>query len=220
MTGTTHKIGGLTFGLLFMSLNLYLPSMPFVLFSIFTPVFLIGCILGALIPDIDSPKSTISRMLWFVAWPIWLVQSIIRKIFKNKKSEFAKNVCRTVGHRGIAHWLSLSLLYLLIIIAIAKLKMFIGYFSFEIVFEICIYFLYGTGVGYLSHIVLDEFNVTALPLLAPLSFKRTKTIFSVVTTGKHKRKKDLFTTSTSENIFIIILLIINLSLLYYLISGI
>ena len=219
MTGCTHKIGGFTFGLLFISLNLHLPMMPIVLFSYLTPGFLIGCILGALFADIDSPKSTISRLFWFIAWPIWVVQWIIRKIFGKGKSKFAKNICKTVNHRGIAHWLIIALAYITIIIVIAKFKIFSQLFTFETFFEITLYFIYGTAVGHLSHIVLDSFNDRGIALFAPFSFKRIS--FAKIVTGTRKTKKNIFgrrtiyTDSKSENKFINILLLIITCLLAY-----
>lgn len=213
MTGSTHKIGGFTFGLIFITFNLYMPTLPIMFISVLSPFFLIGCILGALFPDIDSPMSTISRLLWFIAWPIWLFQKIIRFIFKKGKSKFAKNICKTVGHRGIAHWISLALVYIVAIYLLYLNVEFRNLFTFEIFFECVSAFIYGTAIGNLSHIVLDSFNDTGIPLLAPLSFKRIS--FAKVVTGKKKRKKSIFTDSLSENIFIIILLIICLSLLIY-----
>lgn len=214
MTGSTHKIGGFTFGMLFITLNLYLPTMPIVLFSVLTPVFLTGCILGALFPDIDHPQSTISRYLWFIAWPIWVTQSIIKGIFKNKKSTFAKNICKTVGHRGIAHWLMLAIPYLVIIVLIATFSTnFRSMFSLDICFQLIAYFLYGTAVGNFSHIILDAFNDRGIALFAPFSFKRFH--FARVKTGHRLNKHTIFTTSTSENVFIIILLLICVALIAY-----
>ena len=210
MTGSTHKIGGFTFSLLFLWINAYLQILPIAFISIYTPFFMVGCILGALFPDIDHPKATISRYLWPIAWPIYLTQKIIRAIFKKKKTQFAKNICSTVGHRGIAHWMTIAVAYMFLILCL--LVYIRGYITLDITFSIVSFFLIGTTVGNVSHVVLDLFNETGLPLFAPFSFKRIH--LANVKTGTRKSKKTIFTTSPSENIFILILLGITIFLIY------
>lgn len=211
MTGPTHKIGGFSFGLFFLLINSYVHFLPLAFQSIYMPFFIIGCVLGALFPDIDSPKSTISKYLWIVAWPIWLTQKIIKKLLGKKKSRLARNVCKTVGHRGIAHWLTLALAYIALILYIMNNETIKNMFTLEIGFFIFIYFIFGTAIGNLSHIVLDSFNKTGLPLLAPFTFKRFH--FANVSTGTRLNKRTIFTTSPSENAFIVILLIVTIGLI-------
>ena len=211
MMGTTHKMGGFLFGLIVIAFGLYLPTLPISVFSIYAPIFLVGCVFGALFPDIDSPKSTISRMIWPIAWPIWIFQKVIRVIFSKKKSKFAKNICKTVGHRGIAHWLILGIIYLLIVAAISfMLKDVVDSKTTKgLSIYMLLYFFYGVTIGNISHIILDTFNTTGIPLFAPFSFKRIH--FANVSTGSRKNKFGLnkfFTTSKSENLTIVIIMIL------------
>lgn len=232
MTGSTHKIGGFTFGLFCLTFNLFLPTVPVLTYVITIPSFLIGCIIGALFPDFDSPNSTISRLLWFIAWPLWVLQWIIKKtmkllefivskIFKGRENKkirnyfkaFAKNTTKAVGHRGFTHWLSLGIVYYIILLIASLIPTFQDKFSFYFCFELVVYFIYGTIIGDISHIVLDSFNDRGVALLAPFSFKRFH--FAKVKTGHRLSKKTIFTTSKSENVFIVILLAICLSLIVF-----
>ena len=84
MMGRTHKVGGAVGGLAILNtLNLC----NVVVNPVFVGIpFIAGNYIGALIPDFDQRKSTISRYLWPFVWPIWLLQSILNLIFKNSKT--------------------------------------------------------------------------------------------------------------------------------------
>jgi inner membrane protein len=102
---------------------------------------------GSILPDIDHPTSTISKKFTLLSIPYRILQFIFGK-FKSTK--------HFVGHRGITH----SLLFLSIPIIIGL---------FFVTNEWIVVGLFGLSVGILSHLVMDMFNPTGVPLLLPLS---------------------------------------------------
>lgn len=200
--GKTHKIGGAVIGLIILDAILILKIADINPFFHCIP-FIVANIIGALLCDIDSINSTISRYLWIIAIPIWLLQKIMGLIFRNPKSKIAKNLKSTVNHRGFAHW---PIVYIFGILLITVFSM-----VFDVLFMpntetlgngllIKIYpylkgaiiaFLYGLCTGALSHILLDAFNDRGVPLFAPFSFKR-KRFMHIATRSKAEKKFKFF----------------------------
>ncbi|MES0334783.1 MAG: metal-dependent hydrolase [Candidatus Magnetobacterium sp. LHC-1] len=132
MTGKTHATAGALAGIVFSKYT----NEPMVMMTIFS-------VLGGLLPDIDSPESIISTILFPIAKP-W---AIARKFFKKHKFKMLGDMFE---HRGITHSL-LPILPLLIWRNIIVL---------------------GLIVGILSHIAIDMLNDRGVPLLYPITTKR------------------------------------------------
>lgn len=200
MMGRTHKIGGAVMG--FAILNAFMITQIANINPIFAGIpFLAANILGALICDIDSVKSTISRPLWIIAIPIFLLQKILNFLLRKSKSKLAKNIKSTVNHRGFAHWPILYLFGICVITIFAILTNQSDFVTndsvgtimtkfYPIIRTVIISFLYGLCTGALSHILLDAFNPSGVPLLAPLSFRRIS--FGSINTGRDSKSEMIF----------------------------
>lgn len=231
MTGKTHKIGGVTFYLLFLLLSLFLPTYDvkenFLMFAIILGATFVGCILGSVIPDIDKKESRIGRQLFFISYPIYFFQVLLRtffnilnKIFKSKRlKKISKNFISTAGHRGITHWPIFPITGIIIVYVISLVLGLLDVPEISLNLEtkqlisksyifVLLYFVYGICIGHLSHLVLDSFNGikgSGISWLAPFTLKR----FSIA---------KIKTCSYGETIFKICLIILDILLVGLLFS--
>lgn len=128
--------------------------------------------LGAKIPDIDTPYSSISRALWFIALPIQIIRLLILLIsFICPKpiKKILQSIDESTDHRGITHSF------------ISWCIFCVGYYiAYNIILHRCdaqtahvwavaSFFL---SVGYLSHLVTDFVSGNGIPLFCPISNKR------------------------------------------------
>lgn len=142
MLGKTHRLGGICTGVM-------LSSFYFQDFSkenlMYFGVFMGGCILGSLIPDIDHKGSTISN------------SNIITKGLSRIVGLF--------GHRGITH---APLLYLLL-----TLIPLFCFRDFNSLFQMLGYLgCMGCIIGALSHLFLDFLTKGGIPLFFPFTKKK------------------------------------------------
>jgi len=167
MTWKTHAAGGFLFGsatALLIKKNI--PDFPYgqdIVFCISSALFSSVC---ALLPDIDEKKSTAGRKLWFISWPIYLLQLLIKipalfnKIFKSAS--------KVVGHRGVTHY---PITWLLLTGMAAGIASIIHYSNINYITKmIFISILFGFSIGILSHIIYDFFS-GKIKLLGPISQK-------------------------------------------------
>lgn len=150
MTGTTHRLAGITAGIVVTEvLHIHDVKMQTVIIG--------GCILGSLLPDIDNPQSTISYKIPFVRIIFGIFQKMIRilsGLLPNKQGNYIRSC---IGHRGLTH----SLLAVIFLPAISFfITRMIGYS--DNLFSISL------GIGILSHIILDIFS-GGTRLLLPFS---------------------------------------------------
>jgi len=140
MTGTTHYLGGILAGTALVACAT--PDL--------TSVGGLGLAAGAvvvssissLLPDIDHHNSRASKRFKILS----LLYRLVSNIGKAFKSEVFE-------HRGIMHTLFIPAILLVS--------------CFFVKSEAVDYMLFAGIVGYLSHIILDGFNPTGVPLLAP-----------------------------------------------------
>ena len=140
MRGNTHVALGLLFALGAKEL-LQIPV---------APLDGVICVLGALLPDIDEPSSTISK-------PGFFLFPFIPRLMVNIINFWARIISRAThwifGHRTITHWALIP----------------IGLISFAMRFDSTKLLM--LGLGYSSHLLGDICTVQGIPLLVPLSFK-------------------------------------------------
>lgn len=169
MMNKTHIAGGLLAGsatLLF--LQPHIPQLNYIGTAAATGFTLTTTAsFSALLPDIDHKHSRIGRKLWFLAWPIYVLQffSKILGIFSSKKYKIMR---KYIGHRGFTHfpstWLVLTGFSILI-------SYFIYLLELHAILAGAIYgILAGFSIGLLSHIILDFFS-GKIKLFAPISLK-------------------------------------------------
>jgi membrane-bound metal-dependent hydrolase YbcI (DUF457 family) len=123
--------------------------------------------LSARLPDIDKKESTIGRQLWFISWPIFLLQCIC-KLPSMLGIKIFKNVSKVVDHRGFTHFPNTWLL-------ITAMAAVYSYSIYGLNYGITTRFLLispavGLSLGILSHLILDFFS-GKIKLFAPLSLK-------------------------------------------------
>ncbi len=160
MTGKTHRIGGIVAGVAFIKLsgqdNLDIVA------SVIT-----GSVLGSLLPDIDHPKSTISRKLWFVSWPLVILRAAIRQTASTLPKSEEKKIDGIIGHRGITH-------SLLACISIGCAFLGLGFImrdSLGTHYETYTSLILSLLLGMISHLFLDFFS-NGIPLFCPVTNKR------------------------------------------------
>lgn len=111
-------------------------------YSYYVPIFpVLGlgvCLIGALLPDVDHPSSTVGKLVPFLSYPISAI----------------------FGHRGITHSL------LMISFMIWYLYEGVQHTTFTTSY--IKYFTVPLVVGYLSHLIADMMTPAGLPLLYPL----------------------------------------------------
>ena len=128
--------------------------------------------LGAKIPDIDTPYSSISRALWFIALPIQIIRFIILLISflcPNPMKKILQGIDEATDHRGITHsiisWFVFCIgYYIAYIIILQKCDAQTAH-----VWAVSSFFL---SVGYLSHLLTDFISGKGIPLFCPISNKR------------------------------------------------
>jgi inner membrane protein len=102
---------------------------------------LLVAVLGALMPDIDIPKSFIGKIFWFISIPLE----------------------RKFGHRTITH----SLLGWAIATIIFSVIMLASSFLIPSSHQLVIRWIASFAISYLSHIILDMINPRGVPLFWP-----------------------------------------------------
>ena len=226
--GKTHKIGGAVLGVSSVSVAMCVTN--FNVSPIFVGLPLIAAsTIGVFIPDIDSRQSTISRKLFLIAWPIWVLQSLTNFFLKKSKSKVAKSIRSTINHRGFAHWASVYLLLCLISLIFCVLTLPSNETNLEnitlgingliqtktifysITHTVLFSFIFGLWIGALSHILLDALNYQGVPLFAPISLKKVS--FGKIATSS---KEELKFRKKLKFIYVILLILfVLLSLQYF-----
>lgn len=160
MTGKTHRIGGALAGAIFIRLsrndNLDMCTL-----------VLTGSVLGSLLPDIDHPRSTISRKLWFISWPLVLLRGAMRQIASFLPKCEEQKVKSIVGHRGITH----SLIACISLGCAMSGIGFVAQDSMGAYYWHYMSFAVGLSLGMVSHLCLD-FVSNGIPLFCPVTNKR------------------------------------------------
>lgn len=170
MSGLTHITGGLLLGSAIVCYSHTAGAEPNFLT---VAAFFTGCISGAVLGDLDEPKSLIGRKLWpisflfrFTHWFFRIIAMILPK-----KSRIRKNIAgisRAAGHRGLMHWpLTMLLLSAIFFLLAHAASQYINLGTNIIFYSIA----FGISIGMLSHLIYD-FPSGTLPLLAPFSNKR------------------------------------------------
>ena len=143
MLGKTHKLGGFCTGIIVSTAYL---NNNFTTHNLeMAGLFIAGCTLGAMIPDIDHKGSTISN--------------------KNLANKLISNIVSLFGHRGITHSPFLYILLTFIINLICK------DLNNKNIFFIYI-FLMGCMIGAFSHLFLDFLTKGGIPLFFPISKRK------------------------------------------------
>lgn len=137
MLGTTHQIGGVCSAVV---LGTFLFPAPLPLVSIvYGGAMIAGASFGSLLPDIDHPKSKISK----------------------KAQTPAKLLSFAVGHRGWTHTL-------LVFFFISAL-LFWTVNQIGTATVLLNYLVFGFSIGYASHLLLDALTVSGIPVFKPFS---------------------------------------------------
>jgi inner membrane protein len=164
MTARTHDV--IAFATLITTAAYYPPTN----ISITTALTcLIGCVIGALIPDLDQASNRL--------WDLLPAGNIIGKLFRNL----------FLHHRTLSHSiLGIYLFYLLLSFIIPRL-LNPQFVDFKIV-------LISVMIGLTSHIVADMFTKDGIPLFFPFSLKIGFPPFKIlrVTTGNFIEKFIIF----------------------------
>lgn len=139
MKGITHSLGGVAVGIATVNVaGIDITTSK----GIGSGAAIIGmATLGSLLPDIDAWNSTISRRARIISIPVKVLQ-ILTKIFHIEGFE----------HRGIMHTLLFPIIF-----GIAGCCTGGGRLLFI-----------ALALGYLSHLLLDGFTPTGIPLMAPV----------------------------------------------------
>lgn len=119
-----------------------------------------GAYIGSLIPDIDHPNS-------FLGKKVKIISVVINKIF---------------GHRGITHTPLICFLF-------GALLLLLGSYFNGLSQIIYSQFAIGIIVGYLSHLIMDGFTISGIPLLYPLTKKNYNLSLNLI---RFKTGKDDF----------------------------
>ena len=125
-------------------------------------VCLASCIIGALVPDVDTPKSKLGIICIPLLWPFYLFQFFC-KIFCRKLYDI-------IGHRGILHWPFTWLVFFTILLLIKP-----GLINNAI--------FIGLAIGIFSHLLFDYLSTEGVAVFAPISLKRHHCPISVRTGG-------------------------------------
>jgi inner membrane protein len=142
MIGNTHIALGLLSAVLVKEV-LHLPV---------TPADIVICVIGALLPDIDEPSSTISKPGWLL-FP-YLPRTLVRLL--NALTRIVSKLLNWIfGHRSITHWPVFPVFLVLLSVELDSIKLLLF------------------AVGYASHLLGDLCTAQGIPLWAPLSLKRT-----------------------------------------------
>lgn len=137
MLGTTHQIGGVCSVIV---LGTYLFPAPLPLTAIvYGGAMIAGASVGSLLPDIDHPKSKISK----------------------KAQTPAKILSAAVGHRGWTHTI--------LVFALISVALFWMANQIRTATLLLNYLALGFSIGYASHLLLDALTVSGIPALKPFS---------------------------------------------------
>lgn len=159
MMGKTHRLAGLSAGILVGSKLIVSPYTPEQF--IIAGAFMGACTVGSLLPDIDHQNSLISKKMK-------LTSKIVSSLFEH----------RGVTHAPLIHAFILGILYLTINIYLSE-YVFVSY--------ICKALLSGLYLGILTHIILDLLTIKGVPLLFPLTSINVKQHLLPLKTGKYER---------------------------------
>lgn len=217
MMGKTHIQGGLFFAnvlavIISGVIAFPIASILWVQGLVWYGLLFSGAILGALILDIDHPKSKISQKLFVLAWFVQLINLLMRltillvdilvnnkmvkSIFHTKRNIIKKSTLRSIekafGHRGLLHTIFFIIIQIIIYLPFTISN------QEQMVFHV---FFIGYILGCISHLFLDLLTPEGVPLLMPFSSKR----YSLMSIG---------TNSATEKLFAIILTAVNLLLFY------
>lgn len=100
---------------------------------------IVFAVLGAIIPDIDHPKSVIGRIFYFISAPLE----------------------RRYGHRTITHslvgWVVSTIIFALLVLIVIWILGFISDFGFWIS-DLAPRWIAAFSISYFSHLILDMFN--------------------------------------------------------------
>lgn len=126
-------------------------------------VILSAAVLGSLIPDIDNPRSSISRKQKGIRAAAGIFQMSVRGIASLLPEKQQRYVKGAAGHRGVSH--SLVMAFLCACLVHMGTIVLPGWDS---VISLA---AWGTGAGVVSHLCLDMF-AGGVPLLFPFTMKR------------------------------------------------
>lgn len=185
MMRVTHRDGAILG--IFLVINYIIPKNEMTIIKAVT--LTAGSILGGYICDIDEPKSYISRKLYFLLWPFYLIRSLMN-ILAMLPSPFKRiltYVCKILRHKGITHtplfWGIGDFIYVLVIksyIITFIVAKFSNYSVAEQCLQLSTNFWYGFMTGIITHMILD-FISEGVMLFFPFSIKKCK--LTLVKTG-------------------------------------
>ena len=131
-------------------------------------LLLIFSFLGSTFPDIDQRDSTSGRRFFLLSICFAFWRFVARKLK-------LKNVERMFGHRGITHSLIIPLVLYCIYFLLNDAFHF--YYSIN-------YMVNGFFIGIATHLLLDMFNPSGIPIFAPFSYIRIN--IAKIKTGSDK----------------------------------
>ncbi len=145
MTAVTHRLGGITIGVLLAQ------KYP----GTYTEqgMLIVSAVLGSLLPDIDHHNSYISNKAIGLRAGVGFIQGLMRFIAVFLPSKHEKRIKSMAAHRGLAH----SLLVVVVAAFLAGL-----------VSKWC---AIGIAAGIISHLILDMFS-GGVPLFMPFTTRR------------------------------------------------
>lgn len=159
MTGKIHKLGGVMAGMAFS--KLYGAD------ATLTAIILAGAVTGSLLPDIDHPRSTISKKLWMISWPLSIMRWGVKRLSSVLPRKEQQKINCIVGHRGITHSLlsCISVACGMSIVGAVLHSCLEGYFSYYL----CL--VSSIVLGMFSHLMLDMLS-NGVPLFCPFNNRR------------------------------------------------
>lgn len=131
-------------------------------------LFVLGGIIGSLLPDIDTPNSTLHKLNITILSLIGIIIPVIPKILIKIYKAIIQGFCNIVKHRTYTHDI---MFYVLLSFLILKFNI-----------TIPVMLLLGLGFGILGHLCMDAMTVHGIPFfylfnkkknihLLPASFK-------------------------------------------------
>ncbi|WWR14690.1 metal-dependent hydrolase [Lachnospiraceae bacterium JLR.KK008] len=157
MMAASHRLGGVAAGMLTAGI---LTSPDDVAGK---AVLLSAAVLGSLIPDIDHPRSSISRRHRGISVAVGIFQTLLRGLGNLLPRRQEQYVRGAAGHRGASHSLFMAVLCTLLVSA--------GAIALPAWKETVFLASWGVGVGVLSHLFLDML-AGGVSLLFPFTMKR------------------------------------------------
>ncbi|WP_079525553.1 metal-dependent hydrolase [Halobacillus hunanensis] len=195
MMASGHQVVGFTCGVAALT---YLPELDHTSYE--TALYFLCVLFGSLLPDIDTPRSTLGKWFWRILLTFLLATVIlylcapsILEMYRDELSIFAMLILPILvmvrSHRKMTH----SVLFIFLI----------GGYCYLIASFLAVplnYFI-GLLVGVCSHIIGDFITKKGIPLMYPFSKKHFRFI-ATFTTG-----------STAEKIIVIALVVVNICFL-------